>query len=186
MMTRDDINNEYFEWLCKLIGEDRHAEQISFKKLLMSLHGTPFRYIITKDKNRAEDGLDLRWQFIQERYSDSYYNQELLVTDINGPCSVFEMMVALARRCENTIMDDPVYGDRTGQWFWGMITTLGLGSMIDFNFDRLKVETIIERFLNREYEPNGRGGLFLVRNCDRDVRELEIWHQLCWYLDSIT
>jgi hypothetical protein len=94
------------------------------------------------------------------------------------------MMVALASECEET-MDDPNVGDRTGQWFWGMIVNLGLGSMADYNFDYDYVDGVIQRFLNREYEPNGRGGLFTIRNCTEDLRTVEIWSQLCWYLGTI-
>jgi hypothetical protein len=105
---------------------------------------------------------------------------------LDGPCTVLEMMIALANRCEETIMDDPDIGDRTGQWFWGMITNMGLGSMSDDRYDRRYVEYVITRLLDREYEPDGTGGLFTVRDCDRDMRDVEIWYQLCWYLDSIT
>jgi hypothetical protein len=105
---------------------------------------------------------------------------------LDGPCSVLEMMIALAIRCEETIMDDPDIGDRTRQWFWGMIINLGLGGMTDANFDPDFVDDSVLRFLNRDYEPDGRGGLFTIRNCHRDLRDVEIWYQLCWYLDSIT
>ena len=91
-------------------------------------------------------------------------------------------MVALALRCEETIMDDPTLGNRTGQWFWGMITSLGLGSMSDDKYDKAYVNAIISRFLSRDYEPNGKGGLFTVKNCEQDMRDIEIWHQ---YLNSI-
>mgnify|MGYP003235589453 FL=1 len=96
------------------------------------------------------------------------------------------MILALAIRCEETIMDDPSIGDRTQQWFWGMITNLGLGSMTDSRFDRDAANDILERFLDREYEPDGKGGLFTVRNCDSDLRDVEIWYQMCWYLNHIT
>ena len=82
-------------------------------------------------------------------------------------------------------MDDPDVGDRTGQWFWSMITSLGLGSMTDDRFDWHYTHTVVTRFLNREYEPNGKGGLFTIRNCHRDLRKVEIWDQLCWYLGTI-
>jgi hypothetical protein len=95
------------------------------------------------------------------------------------------MMVALAIRAEET-MDDPNVGDRTSQWFWHMITSLGLGPMTDNQFDRIQVIDILERFMDRHYAANGKGGLFYIRNHDRDLREVEIWYQLCWYLDSIT
>ena len=58
--------------------------------------------------------------------------------------------------------------------------------MSDDRFDRQLVEETIDRFLHHEYAPNGKGGLFTVDNCDKDLRKLEIWHQLCCYLNSIT
>ena len=104
---------------------------------------------------------------------------------IDGPCSVLEMMVALAMSCEN-IMNDPQIGDRTGQWFWNMIISLGLGSMTDIRFDKEYCLEVIYRFLDREYEPDGKGGLFTIRNCDTDLRNVGIWYQTCWYLNNIS
>ena len=95
------------------------------------------------------------------------------------------MMIALAIRCEEHIMDDPDIGNRTGQWFWNMIVNLGLGSMTDAKFDENYTNMVIERFLNREYERNGDGGLFTVKHSRRDLRTVEIWYQMCWYLDEI-
>ena len=82
-------------------------------------------------------------------------------------------------------MEDPLVGNRTGQWFWGMIRSLGLGTMIDSRFDEEYVEAAIDRFLDHEYEPNGKGGLFTIKDCKDDLRTAEIFYQLCWYLDSI-
>ena len=39
-------------------------------------------------------------------------------------CSVLEMMVALAICCEETYMDNPNIGNRTGQWFWNMVKNI--------------------------------------------------------------
>lgn len=173
-----NASNEYFEWMYNLMCGDRYVN-ISYRKLLTFLHDTEFIFYIPKDANRAEDGIDLRYRFIWEHdYPD-------ITEYLDGPCSVLEMMVALAIRCEENIMDNPDVGNRTGQWFWGMITNLGLGSMTDERFDEERARDIIDIFLNREYEPNGKGGLFTVRNCDSDLRDVEIWYQLCWYLDSI-
>lgn len=174
------IENEYFEWLYNLVCGERFSDQTSYRKLLMYLHTIEFTYSIPKDSNRAEDGKDLRWRFAL--YNDDRSLSEYLI----GPCSVLEMMIALAIRCEENIMDNPNIGDRTGQWFWGMITSLGLGSMYDSRFDKQFVNEIINAFLERDYRPDGKGGLFTIKNCDSDLRTVEIWYQLCWYLDSIT
>lgn len=181
---RERINDEYFEWLFDQISERQTSKMTSFRKLLMRLHDIKFRWSIPKDGNRAEDGIDLRRRFIiANNYGDSY---DFIMECLDGQCSVLEMMIALAIRCEETIMDDAYVGDRTKQWFWGMVTNLGLGSMTDARFNRRFVDDTINRFLDREYAPNGEGGLFTIRNSDLDLRTVEIWYQLCWYLDTIT
>lgn len=146
----------------------------------MELHNIEFRYSIQMDENRADDGIELRYRFAREKRCEDYD-----IDYLDGPCSVLEMMIALAIRCEEDIMDDPSYGNRTGQWFWGMVVNLGLGSMTDSRYNKRFVDNCIDIFLNREYEPDGRGGLFRIRNCEYDLRTVEIWYQLCWYLDSI-
>ena len=184
MTFEDRVNDEYFEWLCKMIDSRRFSKHVSYRKLLMHLHDIEFRYSIPKDQNRAEDGIDLRYRFA---LVIGYEDRTEVITDIlDGPCSVLEMMVALVIRCEEGIMDDPSIGDRTSQWFWGMIANLGLGGMTDARFDRDVVDSAIGRFLDRDYEPDGKGGLFTVRSCEYDMRDIEIWWQLCYFLDSIT
>lgn len=177
-MTRDEIIQEYFEWLCSLVCDNKTGPT-SFRSLLAHLHSVEFRYIIPRDENRAEDGMDLRWRFALE------YGFRDVPICLDGPCSVLEMLVALAIRCEE-FMDEASVGDRTSQWFWNMVINLGLGSMTDSRFDEQFVDMTVDRFLNREYDRDGKGGLFRVRDCRRDLRKVEIWYQLCWYLDSIT
>lgn len=177
------ISNLYFDWLDSLVSIGRYRKPFSYQKLLMLLHDTEFVYICDLDKNRAADGISLRYQFAG--VCTEYDEDEIFQCLDDAPCSVLEMMIALAKRCENTIMDDPKIGNRTQQWFWTMITNLGLGDMYDSRFDRRYVKKVIDKFLNREYSPDGDGGLFRIRNCDEDLRTVEIWTQLCWYLDSI-
>ena len=181
-MRREKIINEYFEWMYDLVCGGRYAKDISYRKLLMQLHRTNFVYSIPMDENRELDGIDLRRRFAYDTYQDEDQVRDALI----GPCSILEMMIALSIRIEEEIMDNPNIGNRTSQWFWGMVVTLGLGSMTDDNFDLKLVKNNLQRFLNRDYEPNGQGGLFLIRNCDQDLRKVEIWHQVCWYLDNIT
>lgn len=182
-MIRDQIINEYFDWLANIVCENRFADGISYRKLLSRLHGTEFSWRIKADSSRAEDGISLRWKFACKTGREDLYDE--ISECLDGPCSVLEMMVALAIRCEQTIMDDPRFGDRTGQWFWGMITNLGLGNMMDDQFDKRYTDDVIKRFLKRKYGPNGEGGLFTVKKHSRDLRTVGIWCQLCWYLDTI-
>lgn len=183
-MSRNDYENLYFKWLCKIVNSDRYRKEVSFRKLLTRLHDTEFIYLIPLDENLATDGVDLRYRFALDEHCEDDYDR--IMEDLDYPCSVLEMLIVLSLHCEESIMDDPRYGNRTSQWFWGMIKNLGLGSMTDSRFDSDYVDDVIERFLYREYEPDGRGGLFTIRDCDVDLRNVEIWHQLCWYLNTIT
>lgn len=185
-MIRYNLADMYFEWLYDLLCKNRYSEDISYRKLLVHLHRTTFSYSIPLDSNRASDGVNLRYRFLNEpnykgRLRDESEIKDLLIKE----CSILEMMVALAIRCEETIMDDPRKGNRTTQWFWGMIVSLGLGAMTDDRYDKEVVDDILERFLKHEYERNGKGGLFTVKGCRSDLRKMEIWKQLHCYLKTL-
>lgn len=180
-MVRDDVLNEYFDWMCQLVYDKQYIGDRSYRKLLSKLHNIPFTYTIDMDGNRAADGIDLRYRFGYERNYEDYIIASFLD---DKPCSVLEMIVALALRCE-TIMEDPDYGDRTGEWFWGMIESLGLESMDDTSFNRDYIDDVIDIFLSRDYGRDGRGGLFTIKHPKRDLRTVEIWYQMNWYLNSI-
>lgn len=181
-MNRHEINNLYFQWLYDWVCKDRFHQDISYKKLLMHLHSTEFTYAIQRDQNRAEDGINMRYRFAKTAGLNEPVS--FIMDCLDGPCSVFEMMLALANRCEEDYMDDPAFGDRTVQWFWGMIANLNLGSMIDTRYDKRYVDDVLYNFLHRKYDRDGRGGLFRVRNCPEDMRKIEIWYQMCYYLDT--
>lgn len=170
------INDGYFDWIYGVVCDGRFSKNVSYEQLLKCLHSIDFRVVIRNDINRAKDGIDLRHKYFLATGSDANMGR--------CPCTVLEMMVALSIRCEETIMDNPDIGDRTGQWFWSMINTLGLSDMVDTRFNEDIVRQKVDIFLRREYEPDGTGGLFRIRHCRRDLRRAEIWYQLCWYLDQ--
>jgi hypothetical protein len=134
------------------------------------------------DDNRLADGMDLRYRFAYE--CDIHSSMVASYLD-DKPCSVLEMLVALSLRCEEHIMSNAEAGNRTGKWFWSMVDNLGLGDMTDSRFDISKVDAVIDRFLRRKYAPNGEGGLVTIPNCQQDLRKVEIWYQLMWYLTDI-
>lgn len=181
MYTNMEISNRYFSWLCHLIDADECFHFRYYEKLLTYMDSVEFTYIIPMDANRAGDGVNLRYHY---KYRQKLEDVAFDIFD-NKPCSVLEALVGLAVRCESQIMAEPEYGDRTPKWFWDMIENLGLIDMDDDNFDYEYVVYIIQRFLNREYEPDGTGGLFTIPDCEHDLRDVEIWYQLNWYLSDI-
>lgn len=180
-MTQESLTNEYFRWLCAFVIGEPASKSTSYSKLLRYLFTVEFTYTIGMDGNRAEDGTDLRYRFADE----NDYAYPIVATYLDDhPCSVLEMMIALAIRCEEHIMDNPDIGDRTGQWFWNMVVSLGLGPMTDPRFDEEKADQIMEIFLNRKYSRNGKGGLFTVSDRHVDMRSIEIWYQMFRYLEE--
>lgn len=181
MISQETIQKEYFEWMSSLVVNNKYAKNLSFKKLFKYLNQVEFTPIIDNDINRAIDGRNLRYRF---GYIYGYTNDTIRDTLDIYPCSVFEMIIALSYRLEEQIMDNYDYGDRTSQWFWNMIVSLGLGNMSDDKFSITHTKRIVQRFLNREYKPNGEGGLFTLNHDEYDLRNEEIWYQAMWYLDE--
>lgn len=181
-MIDEQIRVEYFEWMYGMTCRERYPNSISFRRLLLHLHNTEFRYSMPRDGDRSSDGHRLRYRFGDSMGYDEYTIESVFrYYDV----SVLEMMIALAIRIEEDIMDNAEIGDRTNQWFWIMIVNLGLGDMMDDRYNAQHVDEVLNRFMDREYESNGKGGLFYIRNSKRDIRNLEIWYQMCEYLNGI-
>lgn len=176
-MTEDKVINEYFQWLY-----ETGAKRKNVRKLFQYLHERDFYYSIATDGNRAEDGVELRYHFGDEK---GYPSAMIASCLDNRSCSVLEMMIALALRCEEHIMDDPTIGNRTTDWVQTMLSSLGIVRMTDKNFNKFTVEECVSVWLERQHEKDGRGGLFLVKNCSTDLRGVDIWYQMCIYLNSI-
>jgi len=171
--SRGDLEERYFQWMYDLVCPGQ-----SYRKLFRGLYSREFTWDLEMDRNRAADGVDLRYRF-------AYLNRLNHVPKENDPCTVLEMMIALAIRCEDQIMTDPESGDRTGKWFFEMVDSLGLRQMNDDRYDEEIVDTTVSSFLSRSYSPDGTGGLFRVPDCPKDMRNMEIWYQLMWYLNTV-
>lgn len=178
-MISNRIRNDYFNWMYDMVCVNQSK---TYYELFRFLDQVEFVAVMPMDINRAEDGRNFRYRFGYETGVPSYQ-----ISDSFGPspCSLLEMMVALAHRCEEQIMRDSKYGDRTNVWFWEMVKTLGLGEMYDGNFEPLTASHIVYTFLNRGYKPNGQGGLFKIHDNSKDMRQIDIWYQMCFYLDEV-
>ena len=164
--------DEYFYWLLHRVRNRSHY------KLLRFLFETAYIFTIPMDENRADDGIQLRYEYIYEKGINEDEFRYL-----NEPCNLFEMMLALAVRI-SLIMDNPNKGDDTHVWFWKMISNLGLNKSTDNNFNLDYVQNVIRHFLTRKYGPNGRGGLFFVRS-EKHIEDLQLWEQAMLYLNEI-
>lgn len=161
---------EYFDELYDTVFVGNITK--NFYDVCWQLHATEFEFSVYLDKNRYADG--------------ESYRERLGYEDVKSGCSVFEMMVALAVRIEEDIMDDPQYGCRISQWFWHMFSNLGLAKYDDKNYDGDAVYDIIQRFLNREYNEK-KGGIFKFRHrTPSPIEDVELWTQMSWYINEVT
>lgn len=168
----EPLENLYFNWLSsKVMRIENPTPSLTYWNLLRALHNTEFVWIIQGDDNRAEDGLDLRREFLIAADIPDHPEWRAM------PCSLFEMLIAFSRRAEFQT-DDPAR-----QWFWEFITNLGLNEFTDA--EEISEEDIGEylyQLVWRTYDNSGRGGLFPLDNPKQDQTKTEIWYQFCEYL----
>lgn len=167
----EPIEGAYFNWLCAKVQRDR-AKHI-YVDLLRILYSTEFVWALPEDKNRAEDGLELRQDFLREsreRPNPHWFNQ---------PCSVLEVLVAFANRA--SFQTDISVRD----WFWEMLDNLDMGEYRQVSrSDEVHIQEKLHNFIWRTYDPSGYGGLFPMRWPRSDQRKVEIWYQFCEYLED--
>jgi len=186
MMRRLALKDSYFLWLYNLIGDQRR----SYKKLSSILHKKIFRWFIRNDDNRCQDGLYLRHLYIEENDLDESHLEVSYF--LKGDCTIFELMIALARRLNDLTYDLDSHENRTSKWFLELLRNLRLARFSDDfstykDFDGVsdaEINEILEVLIDRTYGSNGRGSLFPVSVTKSDMSKTEIWYQMMAYLEE--
>lgn len=162
---------KYLDWLMGIVGMGDE-----YLYLCDQLLRTDYIFTVGNDVNRAIEGIQLRQEF-EEGYG--------FVEELGGKeCSVLEMLVELAIRCDG-VMFDPAKGERPEYWFWCFMENLKLDKFTNEEYDAGKIDEIIERFNYRYYNSHGRrGGLFAVKEPRGDLRVTELWYQMMWWLNE--
>lgn len=160
------ISVEYLNWLYNLYGNPEYKFEL-FKTL------SEINYIwqFQLDSNRASAGLLLRERFA---YEAGVYQSDVA----DGPCSVLEMICALA---DDMSRECGQYDDK--YFVIVLLKNLGLDPFQTYSIDTVK--TAVDIWLNRQYMPNGCGNIFYVPNRhDVDMRKLDTWTQMNLYLNE--
>lgn len=167
------LEESYCTWLYSQVSNPKAKGRTkTYWALMWQLFTTEFVWLIPNDDNRWEDGRDLRYEFLVETENPNV-NQEFM--DVS--CSVLEMLIALSRRIAFQT-DTP-----TEAWFWHILHNLGIDHCTDAAGDFTDfVQEVIRKVIWRDYEEDGRGGLFPLRRADRDQRNVEIWYQMGAYI----
>lgn len=169
------MNDLWGDYLQHLIWRGNLQKFSKYSKLFEILHRIEFTWIIDRDDNREADGIDLREDYnIPIEYTNEECNNFM-----NHWCSVLEMMIGLAIRVDYEIIGDPSE-EHPEHFFMKMIRNLDL---LRLKEERTIIK-IVNIWLNREFERNGRGSPFPVRNDRRDQRKLEIWDQMNSYISE--
>ena len=179
-MTR--TNDPYFEWLCRKVKIGAQYGK-PYVKLARELHSYKYdtRDMLPMDENRAYDGLELRVIFMNQ------YGEVGSSTN-RGACTMLEFLVGLAGRM-NFLMGDENTESKRPYYFFSMIRNLMLLKFSDERFEEANgeffVRDAVERILHRNYDRDGSGGLFPLRNPEAgDQRKKEIWYQMQAWLSE--
>ena len=163
----------YFDYLCREAGIGG-PQGLPYRRMASWLLAKPFTSSVAGDKNRIADGMELR-----RGYSDAP----------KGCGRVLEVMVAMCQK-----LDYMAYGMVPANfggpeaWFMRMIENLGVASLTDGVWDKSAsdAEEIMQeqvgRWLDRDYEYDGTGGIFPLSHPNDDQAKVELWYQMNAYL----
>jgi len=183
MRNTKSIRNDYFDWLLNFnIGGDSRK----YISLCTILHQKIFRWFVHNDDNRCEDGIALRYEFINTLGLDE--NHLEVKYFLAGNCTVLELLVALAKRINDYMYDLNPNHDDTAKWFFEMLTNLRVikfkGTSLS-GMDEVEIDDILENFMDRTYDYYGTGSLFPIeKRPKKDMSTVEIWYQLMEYLNQ--
>lgn len=181
-MAKQSPRVKYFKYLYSIVNKGKY-KTVPYIHLLQYMYDTPFKYNIWKDESRADDAMAMRNKFI-EKHKFTEAEASLVGNPtgyINTP-SVLEVLIAMCVRVETRIMRNEKYGDRTPEFFWSIMQSLGIAHMNDELFDSAVVEAAMDRLINRTYEPDGVNGPFYLEKPREDLRKVDLWYQCMWYL----
>lgn len=164
----------YFDWLLDFVCQEEF-ENANNIDICRELFNTEFRWIIERDENRAAWGRALRDRF----YADIGVNRPVRDYLGLGECSVLEMLIALAIDMDNILYDD-AYGSRIYHWFWMFLENLGVKN----GRKCPDLQHKLDIFMDRQYTFEGFGNIIQLPNTEKDLREVEIWYQICWFIDE--
>ena len=172
----EPLEETYFNWLYSKVVrvEGINTPSNNYTHLLQALHSIEFVWLVSGDDNRAADGLDLRWEFINLSHAE--VSEEWM----EQPCSVLEMFIAFSRRC--AFETEPT----AREWVWTFLQNLGIDELDDATLGVPQtVEEIIDQFIWRTYDADGSGGMFPLMEPHHDQKKLEIYSQFCeWLIEN--
>ena len=162
--------SDYIHWVLtdKLGLTEKECKKYQY--VVHTLIDVEFVWRHPMDENRAIDGLDLRADFEYE--TGEYLDKS---SGLMAPCTFFEMLAALAIRCENQLMRNLSVGDRTSKWFFEFLDNLCL---LDENLHDEEIRDIAEGFMDGDLD------MFPLKHKGIVQKNEQIWKQLSAYINE--
>ena len=169
----EPLDELYLTWLYKQIGSVKiRRSSRTYWSLFRQLYTKEFDCFVPNDDNRAEDGKELRYEFIDDQGLEDIDPEWMSLK-----CSMLELLIGLSRRLSFETDRDPK------NWFWELLENIKLDSYNDRqHIPHKEVDEILERVIWRTYDRNGHGGLFPLKRASKDQRKVELWYQMSAYL----
>jgi hypothetical protein len=173
------IETKYFLWLRNMVHMTNYNHRC-YSDLSRILHSKDFTWYVPNDDNREMDGKLLRRRFAQVMS----YEEEEIEEILSGPCSMLEMLIALASRLDFIMSKGNE--EHVAEWFWEMLANIGLDKFtndyLSFEDKLYQIDNILYILLERKYLRNGQGGgLFPLKHASKDQRTVELWDQMNTY-----
>lgn len=163
---------DYTKWLLNRVG----FVGSGYDRLLNYLNTYPFHAVLPRDECRIDDGVMLRDEYCSERGVPIYlFDSE--------ECTVLEILVSLSILMDSEWIGEPGDPNPCGI-FWEMLQNLELNRFTNSRFDISLVDEILRKWINREFEKDGKGSIFPIYNPIRDQRKAEIWQQMQEYINE--
>lgn len=165
----DSLEYKYLEWMIKQIRPDNDR---SYHDLFARIHDKEFVWLIPNDDNRIADGFDIRHEYFR-RFKRPHM--------LSQGCSVLEVILGLSRRLSFAV------DGKAKDWAWVLVKNLELHKMAGHIGGRRaeRIDEVLEALIWRTYAPDGVGGFFPLAWPEQDQRKVEIWYQMCAYIDEL-
>lgn len=158
-----DILEDYLTYLLR----EYRIEDRKYTKLFQRLFDTPFDPVLEADEARIDDGLEVRGRWYRS------------IPDF--PCSVLEVLLALADRMDSEYVGDPSE-EGTNDIFYLFLDNLGLLYYTDRRYNDLAIDNILEIWMERRFHSNGDGSIFPLKYTRENQRDCSLWSQMQSYI----
>lgn len=178
-MDEHEFESRYFRWVIEQAFATEQSRTM-YGGVLRVLYNTPFTWTMVSDANRAGDASVFRhYERAQQDRKRHKIPQEWLNMWENAAPSVLEVLVGICERWHQ------FYEYQTQYFFSQLFRNLGLHVYTGENLrisQEQQIRAILDRWLTRQFEPNGKGSPFPLRSpFHLDMRDVDIWGQMNAY-----